>query len=292
MYIDFHTHTFPEAIALKTLKHLSTLSHTRYFTEGSPSSLSDHMKKNGVDYSINLPVATYAAQVPGLNDKLLSQKEDLFSKGIITFGAMHPDFEDYRSQLKFLADNGIKGIKLHPAYQNVDFDDIRFIRIMYEAESLGLIVTIHSGMDIGIPGHDFSSCDAVLKVLKEVSPTRLVLAHMGGWASWDKVETYLCGAPLYMDTSFSIGPLYQGDDHTWPVVVPEDGRPPYEIKEHLTPGSFERMVRSHGPERILFASDSPWSDQGETISLIEQTGLPSSDKELIYSENARKLLGI
>ena len=42
----------------------------------------------------------------------------------MSFGAMHPDFEDHAAELKRIKALGLKGIKIHPVYQGVDLDDI------------------------------------------------------------------------------------------------------------------------------------------------------------------------
>ena len=94
---------------------------------------------------------------------------------------MHPDYVNYKEELLRLKQAGIPGIKLHPAYQNVDLDDIRMMRIIDEASSQGLITLVHAGIDIGIYDHNYSSVAHILKLLKEVAPEKLVLAHMGNW---------------------------------------------------------------------------------------------------------------
>ena len=45
---------------------------------------------------------------------------------------------------------GLKGIKLHPTYQNTYIDDIRYERIIGYAVELGLLVSIHCGRDLGL----------------------------------------------------------------------------------------------------------------------------------------------
>ena len=53
--------------------------------------------------------------------------------------------DSYKEELLRLKQAGIPGIKLHPAYQNVDLDDIRMMRIIDEASSQGLITLVHAG---------------------------------------------------------------------------------------------------------------------------------------------------
>ncbi|MGN0298016.1 MAG: amidohydrolase family protein [Lachnospiraceae bacterium] len=280
MIIDFHTHTFPEKISAKVVDKLGKTAHTAHFTDASIPSLINSMVRARVDYSVNLPVMTTTEQVEKVNHSLMAQAEELRQRGIITFGGMHPNFAYYKDELKYLHDGGILGIKIHPAYQNVDFDDIRMKRIIDYASQLGLIVVTHAGIDIGIYDHNYASVPMILNVLEEVQPTKLVLAHMGNWACWDEFEKDLAGAPVYIDTAFSLGPI---------TPNPEQQESPY-LTSNLSDEAFVRLVRKHGIEKVLFATDSPWEDQKEYISRIHQTSLTEKEKEYIFEKNAKRLL--
>ncbi|MBQ9155805.1 MAG: amidohydrolase family protein [Eubacterium sp.] len=282
MIIDFHTHTFPDKIAAKTVHHLSTVSHSRPWTDGSISALSSSMKKAGIDYSINLPVATNVGQVEKLNQTMIRNQEDMLKSGVITLGCMHPAYENYRDQLKILKDNGIKGIKLHPAYQEVDLDDINMMHVIDAASELDMIVLIHAGIDIGIFDHDYSSVKHILKVIDQIHPPKFVLAHMGGWACWDDVERDLAGAPVWLDTGFAIGPIERAEG---------DPTPPY-IPSNLSHEDFVRLCRKHGTDRILFATDSPWADQKDYVDRVKSMPFTDIEMEHIFSGNALELLGM
>ena len=140
MIIDFHTHTFPDHISQQVVHKLSLESHTLPFTDGSLHGLLTSMHHSGVDYSVTLPVMTNIGQVEKINSSIKENKDSLLTQGIIAFGGMHPDYENYKEELKQLHLSGVKGIKLHPAYQNVDLDDIRMMRIIDAASELGLII--------------------------------------------------------------------------------------------------------------------------------------------------------
>lgn len=280
MIIDFHAHTFPSQISLKVLAKLSRLSHTYYFTDGSVPGLLSSMKEASVDYSVNLPVMTSADQVEKVNSALIAGRESLFHQGIITFGGMHPDYANYKAELKRLQENRILGIKIHPAYQNTDIDDIRMMRIIDCASELGLITITHAGMDIGIYDRNYASVPQILEVIRQIHPQKFVLAHMGNWACWDAVEQDLAGAPVWLDTAFAIGPVTPDE--------PPTGTP--YLTYHLTGEDFARIVKKHGADKILFATDSPWESQKEYIRRIEQVPLAADEKEQIFSSNAKKLL--
>lgn len=282
MIIDFHTHTFPEKIAARTLTSLGNVSHMKPLTNGTENGLLSSMKDAKIDYSVTFPVATKVEQVENLNHQIIAQREEHLAEGLIYFGCMHPDDEDYKVELKRLADAKIPGIKLHPAYQATNFNDIRMMRIVECACELGLIVLIHAGIDIGIPDHNYASVDHILEVMKTVQPDKLVLAHMGGWSCWDSVEKYLAGAPLYLDTSFS---LRLEKFH-------EDWKTNPQYKDHLSEEAFVRLCKKHGTDRILFATDSPWQHQTEYVEAIHSMDFSDVEKEMIFSQNAVRLLNL
>lgn len=281
MVIDFHTHTFPDKIASRVIESLSLKSRTKAFSDSSVQGLITCMQNGGIDYAVNLPVVTRPDQTVSINHSLVDRKEELFSKGIITFGGMHPDFEDYKQELAYLADHGIRGIKLHPAYQGRNIDDPYYLRIIECASDLGLIVVTHAGIDIGIYDHNYASVDQLQNVIRLVHPPKFVLAHMGGWACWDVFEKELAGAPVYIDTAFSIGP----------VAPRPDLDPPY-LSQNLTVEDAVRIMRRHGTEKVLFATDSPWSEMGEYVKMIATSSLNPAEQSMIFSGNAKKLLGM
>lgn len=282
MIIDFHTHTFPDKISGKVVQKLAKASHTMPFTDGSAHNLLSSMHEAEVDYSVNLPVMTTVEQVEKVNHSLIEQRDSLIAQGIVTFGGMHPEYENYKEELRNLKQGGIFGIKLHPAYQNVDFDDIRMLRVLDYASQLDLIVLTHAGIDIGIYDHNYCSVHHILKAIDQVHPPKFVLAHMGNWGCWEDVERDLAGAPVWFDTAFAIGPI---------TPNPEQQEKPY-LKENLSNEDFVRISRKHGIDKILFATDSPWQAQKDYIERMRCTGLTSDELELVFSENARKLLAL
>lgn len=284
MIIDFHTHTFPEKISEKVVNNLAKESCTMPFTNGSANGLLASMNTAGIDYSVNLPVMTSPEQVEKINNSFIETRENLFQKGIIAFGGMHPDYETdkIRPELIRLKDAGIQGIKIHPAYQKYDLDHPKMMKIIDIASSLDMIVITHAGIDIGIYDHDYASVKHVLKVLKEIAPPKLVLAHMGGWGCWEDVEKDLAGAPVYFDTAFSIGEI---------TPLPGCDKKPY-LEYNLNVEDFSRLAKKHGCHKILFATDSPWQEQSDVVSLIAQSHLSTAEKEMIYNENAARLLGL
>ena len=214
MIIDFHTHTFPDRIAAATIQKLSQAAHIKAYSDGTTAGLTASMKRAGIDLSIVLPVATSPRQVISINDSSARINETTGETGLLSFGCIHPDFEDWHTELARVRSLGLKGIKIHPVYQRADLDDIRYLRILERAGELGLVVVTHNGLDIGFPGETQSSPEKLAKALTEVGPVTVIAAHMGGWKQWDEAAEQLAAFHnLYVDTAFSTGrisPLEEG----------------------------------------------------------------------------------
>jgi predicted TIM-barrel fold metal-dependent hydrolase len=83
---------------------------------------------------------------------------------------------------------------------------------------------------------------------------------------WDEVDKYLVGLPVYFDTAF--------------------------ISGYLTPERAGDIIRRHGPDKILFGSDSPWRNQAEAIQFIKELPLSQEAQDKIFYQNAAGLLGL
>lgn len=276
MIIDVHVHTYPEKIARKVVERMEGVSGSRIRADGTPAGLVASMEKAGVDRSVFLPVATTPKQVGKLNAQAIQIAEQYGDRGIVCFAAVHPDTEHVKEVLRGALRAGLKGVKLHPDYQETYFDDIRYLRILDAASELELPVLVHAGMDEVYPDEVHCDVARILKVIREVGGGRLILAHMGGWNRWEDVEKYLCGAPVYFDTAFSL---------TGTVNVENKGV----YGSMLDDKGFVRLARAHGVERVLFGSDSPWSSQAENVEWIRNCSLTEEEKSLILGENAERL---
>ena len=236
------------------------------------------MESAGIGRAVVLPVATNPEKIRKMNDISIA-KNGL--DGLFYFGCVHPDGEESLNEIKRLASSGICGIKIHPVYQGVDADDIRFLRILEKAGEEGLCVVAHAGEDIGFPGADQASPEKFARALKEVGEIKLVLAHMGGWKRWDRVASLFTHTSVMLDTSFSLGKI--------PML--EEGIP-QEEKKLLSETAFCSLVRTIGEDRILFGTDSPWTGQKESLDAIRALPLTNTEKEMILGKNAQKILKI
>ena len=265
MIIDFHTHTFPDKIAARTIAYLTEKGGIQPYREGTLSSLTDNMQRSGIDYSVVLPVVTAPKQEKTINRV---SAENNGKNHVFFAGGIHPDSEDVEGTLDTIKASGLFGIKLHPDYQGVHFDDPRCVRIMREALRRGLYIITHAGYDVAYRDHVHCTPDMVLHVLDELKgeiENKLILAHLGGYDMPDEVLQKLVGKPVYMDTAAVL---------------------------RLYPEKCREIILRHGADKILFASDSPWDSQSEYVQFIKSFQLGKEAEEKIFCRNAEKILGV
>ena len=107
---------------------------------------------------------------------------------------------------------GLKGIKIHPVYQDTNLDDAKFLRILDRAAELDLIVVTHAGLDIGFPNVIRCSPQMIRHVVDTVGNFKFVAAHMGGWKNWSEVLELLTDTEIFIDTAFSTGEFVPRSD--------------------------------------------------------------------------------
>ncbi len=265
MVIDFHTHIFPDQIAGNTIELLEEKGNIKAYSDGKLLGLKQSMEESGIDLSVVLPVVTKPSQFNSINQfaAQITGKE-----GIISFGGIHPDCEDCEAKLEEIKRLGLLGIKLHPDYQQTYIDDPNMVCIINAALRLGLIVVIHGGLDIGLPNPIHCTPKKAASMLSQIDTdnSKIILAHMGGYDMWEDVEEYLVGKNIYLDTSYSLG------------KIPKE--------------QFVRIVKNHGADRILFATDTPWGGQKETLEQIRELDFTKEELDCILYKNGLGLLGL
>ena len=281
MIIDVHTHTFPDAIAARAVKQLQQNSHIALFSDGTEKGLIENDKRADVDWSIVQPVATNPEKVCHLNDYVFGMNGKERGKGLYSFAAMHPAFGGWEKELERIKAAGVAGIKLHPPYESVAIDDPRSIAILRKCKEIGLIVLMHSGRDVGLPGATEALPGKIRRALDAVGSMRLIAAHMGSWGCWEEAEQLLADTGIYLDTAFSLGTITPApDDHPW-------------LKNDLNlleDAAFCQLVRAFGADHVLFGTDSPWADPAAEVKKIRSLPLSESEKENILGKNAEALL--
>ena len=264
MIIDFHTHIFPDTLAERATAALYESAGGIYEPShnGTLAGLLSTMDAAGVDMSINLPVLTKRSQTTSTNQWAAS----ITSDRMISFGGIYPLSDSYKEDIDFVVSLELKGIKLHAEYQGFTLDDPAMLKVYDYALAQGLIIVHHAGFDPAFPAPFRSNPEMFAKIAKSMQGGVMVAAHLGGHAQWDDVEKYLVGTDIYLDTSMGF--------------------------EYYSHEQFIRIVENHGADKILFGTDSPWSNATSELKTLQSLPLPASTIEAITGGNAKRLLGL
>ncbi len=266
MIIDFHTHAFPDALAEKAIPLLEKNGNISSCGNGTVSSLVQKMDEDGIDVSVVLSIATKPEQETNVNNFAISLADN---KRLVPFGSVFPGSKTAIGELERLKKAGIKGIKLHPEYQQFFIDDENASQIYNKCAELSMIVLLHCGKDVAFGAPVHADPERIEKIAGMFPDTTFVCAHMGGYNMWQEFsETVLPHDNLYIDTSM-IGTVANLDTQT-----------------------ARRIIDIHGTEKFLFGSDMPWERPGRTVEKILSFGLSEQDNQRIFYKHAIKLLNL
>jgi predicted TIM-barrel fold metal-dependent hydrolase len=259
MVTDCHAHIFPEHVVDRAMEALSQRYQAQPVARPTPAELLRIMDRDGVERAVVVAVATRPTQVPSINDWLLH----LNQPRLIPFGALHPHYEDVTGEVERLLDAGIKGVKLQPHFQEYSLDDPATLR-MFEIIGDRLVVLLHGGNEI-IPIPDVQPTPQRVRSLHRRFPqVRFIVAHLGASGMWDDVEEHLVGEDVYFDASY--------------------------VFDICSDEQIERIIRNHGPQRIVWGSDFPWQAPEQGLRGVARLGLTEPEKAAILGGNLARLL--
>ena len=261
--IDFHAHAFPDALAPRAMKTLlEEAPEAQAWLSGTVADLLQSMDRVGIEKSVVCCIATKPDQF----EPIFRWCTRIRSERLIPFPSVHPADPACLERIRRIAVEGFRGIKLHPFYQDFFADEERMWRFYEETSRHDLLLVMHTGYDIAFPRIRRADPEKLLRI-KEAFPTlEFITTHLGAWRQWDEVREYLIGREIYMEISFGLDEL-----------------PPEQARE---------MILAHPEGYILFGTDSPWTDQAQTLTLLKNLNLPEPRLKRILSSNAASLLRI
>ncbi len=264
-YIDYHTHIFPDKIAKQAMDALAAESgEYRPCTDGTLQGLLDSMDRAGIAASLVASIATRPNQMQSIFDF----SKQIKSARIHPFVSFHPSNDTYEVE-EVLGDAhqfGIRGVKMHPMYQNFNIDD-KYMYGFYELiAGMGLQIMFHTGFDMAFPGNTQADVERVRKVANWFKDLTIICTHVGGWKQWDRISCLSECRNVYTETSLTL--------------------------TEITDDEFVKALSHFDEDRILFGSDSPWSDQKEMLERTLRLNISDRQKEKMMYQNAATLLAL
>lgn len=190
------------------------------------------------------------------NDTALALREKYGNRYIPGF-MVHPNFpEESIEELKKAKTNGIRLIgELVPYAYKWQYDSEGFYTILDYTDNTDFIYSMHT-----------TDIEVMRKIAKEHKATRFVFAHPGEASRVEEhISVMLECDNVYLDISGT-------------------GLFRYGMLKHL--------VTKVGADRIIFGSDYPICNPNMYIAGVEFEQISDNEKEMIFSKNAKTLLGI
>lgn len=262
MLIDFHTHAFEDALAAKAIPFLEEEGNCKAATDGRAASLIASMDRAGIDRAVVCPIATKPSHFAGI--RRWAREVRAARPRLEMFLSIHPDDPDALAHADETADDGFKGLKFHPYYQQFVIDDPRLFPLYERIAARGLLAVFHTGYDMAYPPERIANPLRVRHVIDALPDFKFIATHLGGWRDWEESRRVLIGQPIYIETSFCL--------HEMPAETARD------------------MILAHPADRILFGTDSPWADQSEELARWRALGLPEDRVAAALGGNAARLL--
>jgi len=279
MIIDFHTHIFTPEIKKNRNKYIdidplfAILYSKKEAKIATAEELIASMDREGVDISVvqNIGWTTHDMCVQ-TNDYIL-ESIARYPGRLIGFCAVQPQAgEAALVEIERCARAGAKGIgELRPDTQLFDLNDedlmVPFVNCL---KKNNMVLLLHTSEPVGhqYPGKGLVTPETLYPFIERNPDLNLVCAHWGGglpfYALMPEVKDALDN--VYFDTAAS------------PFLY--------------NPQIYQYVSSIIGSDRILLGSDFPLMSQGRLISEVRSIALPEDERNLIFSGNAMRLLGI
>jgi len=279
--IDFHTH--PVLIKEIVGKNENLLRAVRdVFKMGSNlqplKTFLFEMDAAGIEKAVLLPIdcsTTRGCKIFS-NEQIarLCEENDRF----IGFASVNPHKEDAVKQLSYAIEKlGLKGLKLDPGLQEFYPNDKKLAYPLYEITSqLKIPVIIHTGLSWETNTMvKYSKPTFIEDIAYDFPELNIVIAHFGWPWVLDSVALALKYPNVFIDTAAH----YLDTPKEFIEFV---------MTKQIPPKAIERSLRG----KILFGSNYPRIEIRKMADAVKAIGLTKGCLNLIFKENAEKLLNI
>ncbi len=205
---------------------------------------------------------------------------------LVGFGSINFEKDNLEEQVKHIAELGLLGIKIHPAYQEVKIDSPELFRVYEAAEKENLFISFHTGL------HWHRIADYSMLLFDEVAfnfpKLRFSMEHMGGYSFFRE-------ALLIMNNNSRGEILNTFAGWTSIGMEIDDMGNERQGAWSLTDDDLCTLVHQAGYESSIFGLDFPYNNAEKTIKAINRIKnlqITEEAKRAILGENLKRELDL
>lgn len=197
-------------------------------------------------------------------------------KNLVGFGTVDFERDDLEAQVEQIAAYGFKGIKIHPAAQEVAVFSDEAQRVYQTAQELGLFLSFHTG----IHWHRIADYHPLLfdQVACAFPKLKFSMEHIGGYHFFKDALAVLCNQSRNEEG----GAVYAG----WTSIhMPADG---IADEWSLSDLQLKTLLHQTDDDHSIFGLDYPYRRSETTksdINRILHLDIPQESKEKILGKN-------
>ncbi len=278
--IDSHVHTFADDdVAGKIISSFNKIYDIEFRNPGNGTieNVLKNMEAGGIDRTV---MVNFAPPKIIHQNNIWTLETAKNSEGkLIPLVSFHPEMAGTLTEhLENYIKLGAKGIKLHPMAQGFDVRDERLDSLLKTCNEKHFTILIHCGRVSNARLNEFSDFECILPVIQKYPELPIILAHMADGNVERCLEVSKKYNNVYFDTSIVITgypEIMDVNEPSWP-----------DDKEVIS------IINEIGAEKVVFGSDFPWGSPIHDLVRIMNFNLDNSQKELIFSGNAKRLFGL
>ena len=250
---------------------------------GTVDALKATMEECGIEKAV-----TFAPFPHVMKDSNLTQNQNEFlaeqiknDDRFVGFGTVNFDQDDIADQVRHIASLGFKGIKIHPAAQEISVVGEKAFECYAEAVEQGLFLSFHTGLH----WHRLKDYHPVLfdEVAWHFPELQFSMEHIGGYHFFRDALAVICNNARHEPHAN----VYAG----WTSVTDD-------IKGDIWSLSDEELlavIHQTGSEQSIFGTDFPFKSPKRIHTAIDRfEALPISEeaKDGLFGQNLARALGI
>ncbi|MDO5400960.1 MAG: amidohydrolase family protein [Eubacteriales bacterium] len=254
---DVHAHIFPDKLAHKAAVSIGDFYDMTTHHAAAYQELVRQEAQAGISWCLASSAATSPKQAASVNGYIATVV--LQDPQLVGMGSLYPTMEDWEPELERIQALGLKGIKIHPDFQNIPIDEPAAVPMYRAIARAGLPVLFHMGDD----RYDYSAPERLTNLIRQVPDLIAIAAHFGGWRAWDRSYAHIQPENVFYDTSSSL--MYLGKER-----------------------ALDFLDRA-GAHRFLFGTDFPMWTPKEEVQRFLDLGLDETTRDRILFGNFEKL---